>query len=62
MLSRYVALQDTLSPYLTVEETLRFSARLRLPSDTLEQHLQAFIEEVGDSKVATEKRAFLGLV
>jgi ABC-type multidrug transport system ATPase subunit len=57
-----VALQDTLSPYLTVEETLRFSARLRLPSDTLEQHLQAFIEEVGDSKASAKKDAIWWLV
>ncbi|PIM99390.1 Transporter, ABC superfamily (Breast cancer resistance protein) [Handroanthus impetiginosus] len=53
-LSGYVTQKDTLFPLLTVEETLRFSAklRLRLSEQELNLKVKALMEELGLSHVA----------
>ncbi|XP_042415346.1 ABC transporter G family member 10-like [Zingiber officinale] len=52
--SGYVAQEDTLFPLLTVEETLAYSARLRLRATTREAaaHVQELIKELGLDHVA----------
>ena len=44
--SAYVMQQDVLLPTLTVRETLRFSADLRLPPPTSEEQRRKIVEEV----------------
>ncbi|MCL7031114.1 hypothetical protein MKW94_010193 [Papaver nudicaule] len=53
-ISGYVTQKDTLFPLLTVEETLMFSAKLRLtlPPSQLNSRVKALIEELGLSHVA----------
>ncbi|KAF9609018.1 hypothetical protein IFM89_012357 [Coptis chinensis] len=53
-ISGYVTQKDTLFPFLTVEETLMFSAklRLRLPSAQLSSNVESLIQELGLSHVA----------
>ncbi|KAI3984064.1 hypothetical protein MKX01_035191 [Papaver californicum] len=53
-ISGYVTQKDTLFPLLTVEETLMFSAELRLtlPPSQLNSRIKALIEELGLSHVA----------
>ncbi|XP_051126791.1 ABC transporter G family member 5 [Andrographis paniculata] len=53
-LSGYVAQKDTLFPLLTVEETLKFTARLRLklPAPEFDQRVKSLIQELGLSHVA----------
>ncbi|KAL2521288.1 ABC transporter G family member 5 [Forsythia ovata] len=53
-ISGYVTQKDTLFPLLTVEETLTFSAklRLRLPSTELNSRVKSLIQELGLSHVA----------
>lgn len=53
-LSGYVTQKDTLFPLLTVEETLRFSARLRLnlQEPELSARVKSLMEELGLSHVA----------
>lgn len=53
-LSGYVTQKDTLFPLLTVEETLTFTAklRLRLPEPELRSRVSQLIEELGLSHVA----------
>lgn len=52
--SGYVTQKDTLFPLLTVEETLMFSAklRLRLPQAELTSRVKSLIQELGLSRVA----------
>ncbi|KAL6284714.1 hypothetical protein ACE6H2_015643 [Prunus campanulata] len=52
--SGYVTQKDTLFPLLTVEETLMFSAKLRLrvPPAQLSSRVKALIQELGLSQVA----------
>ncbi|XP_059432198.1 ABC transporter G family member 5-like [Corylus avellana] len=52
--SGYVTQKDTLFPLLTVEETLMFSAklRLRLPPAELSSRVKSLIQELGLSRVA----------
>lgn len=53
-ISGYVTQKDTLFPLLTVEETLMFSAKLRLklPSSQLAARVESLIQELGLSHVA----------
>lgn len=53
-LSGYVTQKDTLFPLLTVEETLRFSAKLRLslPEPELTSRVKSLMEELGLTHVA----------
>jgi ATP-binding cassette subfamily G (WHITE) protein 2 len=53
-ISGYVTQKDTLFPLLTVEETLMFSAklRLRLPPAELSSRVKSLLEELGLSHVA----------
>lgn len=53
-ISGYVTQKDTLFPLLTVEETLMFSAklRLRLPHAELSSRVKSLIQELGLSRVA----------
>lgn len=53
-LSGYVTQRDTLFPLLTVEETLRFSAKLRLslPEPELGSRVKSLIQELGLAHVA----------
>uniref|UniRef100_A0A5B7BQW8 ABC transporter domain-containing protein n=1 Tax=Davidia involucrata TaxID=16924 RepID=A0A5B7BQW8_DAVIN len=53
-ISGYVTQKDTLFPLLTVEETLMFSAklRLRLPESELSSRVESLIQELGLSHVA----------
>uniref|UniRef100_A0A5B6YUT4 Putative ABC transporter G family member 5 n=1 Tax=Davidia involucrata TaxID=16924 RepID=A0A5B6YUT4_DAVIN len=53
-ISGYVTQKDTLFPLLTVEETLMFSAklRLRLPQSQLSSRVKSLIQELGLSHVA----------
>ncbi|KAI3451567.1 hypothetical protein Pfo_008232 [Paulownia fortunei] len=53
-LSGYVTQKDTLFPLLTVEETLRFSAKLRLslPEPELSSRVKSLMQELGLSHVA----------
>ncbi|KAA8531085.1 hypothetical protein F0562_005794 [Nyssa sinensis] len=53
-ISGYVTQKDTLFPLLTVEETLMFSAKLRLklPESQLSSRVKSLIEELGLSHVA----------
>ncbi|XP_010260431.1 PREDICTED: ABC transporter G family member 5-like [Nelumbo nucifera] len=53
-ISGYVTQKDTLFPLLTVEETLMFSAklRLRLPHSHLSSRVKSLMEELGLSHVA----------
>ncbi|CAA3025546.1 ABC transporter G family member 5 [Olea europaea subsp. europaea] len=53
-ISGYVTQKDTLFPLLTVEETLTFSAklRLRLPGEELRSRVKSLIQELGLSRVA----------
>ncbi|KZV19057.1 ABC transporter G family member 5 [Dorcoceras hygrometricum] len=52
--SGYVTQRDTLFPLLTVEETLRFSAkfRLRLPDHELDSRVKSLMKELGLDHVA----------
>lgn len=52
--SGYVTQKDTLFPLLTVEETLRFSAkfRLRLPDHELNSRVKSLLQELGLDHVA----------
>ncbi|KAL6542527.1 ATP-binding cassette sub- G member 5 [Orobanche minor] len=56
-LSGYVTQKDTLFPFLTVEETLRFSAklRLRLPEPEVSSRVMSLMQELGLSHVATAR-------
>lgn len=53
-ISGYVTQKDTLFPLLTVEETLRFSAKLRLklPEPELSSRVKSLMQELGLSHVA----------
>ncbi|KAG2711548.1 hypothetical protein I3760_04G081800 [Carya illinoinensis] len=53
-ISGYVTQKDTLFPLLTVEETLMFSAklRLRLPAAELSSRVKSLIQELGLNRVA----------
>ncbi|XP_057750178.1 ABC transporter G family member 5-like [Arachis stenosperma] len=53
-LSGYVTQKDTLFPLLTVEETMMFSAklRLRLPQEQLQSRVKSLIKELGLDHVA----------
>ncbi|KAL8152088.1 hypothetical protein V2J09_021896 [Rumex salicifolius] len=51
-ISGYVTQKETLFPLLTVEETLLFSARLRLPAGDLRARVTAVLEELRLSHVA----------
>ncbi|KAJ4833521.1 ATP-binding cassette sub- G member 5 [Turnera subulata] len=53
-ISGYVTQRDTLFPLLTVEETLMFSAklRLRLPQDQLRAKVKSLVQELGLEQVA----------
>lgn len=53
-ISGYVTQKDTLFPLLTVEETLKFSAKLRLklPESQLSTRVKCLIQELGLSHVA----------
>ncbi|KAK6150759.1 hypothetical protein DH2020_015691 [Rehmannia glutinosa] len=53
-LSGYVTQKDTLFPLLTVEETLRFSAKLRLslPEPELSSRVKSLMQELGLSHVS----------
>ncbi|XP_031281871.1 ABC transporter G family member 5 [Pistacia vera] len=56
-ISGYVTQKDTLFPLLTVEETLMFSAklRLRLPEPELRSRVKSLIQELGLGPVATAR-------
>ncbi|KAJ0097097.1 hypothetical protein Patl1_27977 [Pistacia atlantica] len=56
-ISGYVTQKDTLFPLLTVEETLMFSAklRLRLPEAELRSRVKSLIQELGLGPVATAR-------
>lgn len=56
-ISGYVTQKDTLFPLLTVEETLMFSAklRLRLPQSQLSSKVKSLIQELGLSHVAAAR-------
>lgn len=53
-ISGYVTQKDTLFPLLTIEETLKFSAKLRLklPESQLSSRVKCLIQELGLSHVA----------
>ncbi|KAK6924272.1 ABC-2 type transporter [Dillenia turbinata] len=53
-ISGYVTQKDTLFPLLTVEETLMFSAklRLRIPQSQLSSRVKSLMQELGLSRVA----------
>ncbi|XP_010527096.1 PREDICTED: ABC transporter G family member 5 [Tarenaya hassleriana] len=53
-ISGYVTQKDTLFPLLTVEETLMFSAKLRLklPEDQLRSRVKSLVQELGLEAVA----------
>ena len=57
-ISGYVQQTDVLSAYATVQETLTFSARMRLPADVSFAELGAFVEEVGKSLYLHESSPF----
>ncbi|EEF46051.1 ATP-binding cassette transporter, putative [Ricinus communis] len=56
-ISGYVTQRDTLFPLLTVEETLMFSAklRLRLPHSQLRSRVKSLVHELGLDHVATTR-------
>ncbi|XP_019098582.1 PREDICTED: ABC transporter G family member 5-like, partial [Camelina sativa] len=56
-ISGYVTQKDTLFPLLTVEETLLFSAKLRLklPADELRSRVKSLVHELGLEAVATAR-------
>ncbi|GAA0174126.1 hypothetical protein Leryth_002965 [Lithospermum erythrorhizon] len=56
-MSGYVTQKDTLFPLLTVEETLMFTAklRLRLPESELSSRVKSLIQELGLSHVANAR-------
>jgi len=62
-ISGYVTQKDTLFPLLTVEETLLFSAKLRLklPADELRSRVKSLVHELGLEAVATKSLAQLGM-
>ncbi|CAN1232949.1 ABC transporter G family member 5 [Linum perenne] len=51
-ISGYVTQRDTLFPLLTVEETLTFIAKLRIPNSEIGSRVGSLIEELGLSHVA----------
>lgn len=53
---RYVEQTDTHIPEATVLESVRFSARLRLPSSTLPEVVKAFVDEVSSMSAAWVQR------
>ena len=53
----YVPQSDVLHDRLTIEESLRFAARLRLPEDTSREELRQGIDEVVDELALTGHRA-----
>lgn len=57
-ISGYVQQTDVLSAYATVQETLMFSARMRMPADLSPAELAAFVEEVGRSLCLHESSPF----
>lgn len=56
-ISGYVTQKDTLFPLLTVEETLLFSAKLRLklPAEELKTRVKSLVRELGLEAVATAR-------
>ncbi|CAA7013297.1 unnamed protein product [Microthlaspi erraticum] len=56
-ISGYVTQKDTLFPLLTVEETLLFSAKLRLklPAEELRSRVKSLVRELGLEAVATAR-------